>query len=85
LITNPLVPALNILVPYELTELSAHDAEDYYVEEHRAVLDALRRRNPKEASRLLIEHLDKAMKNLQALLARDPKANGDNASGTNPS
>jgi DNA-binding GntR family transcriptional regulator len=84
LITNPLVPALNILVPYELSELSAHDAEDYYVEEHRAVLAALQRRDPEEASRLLIQHLDKAMRNLQILLAREPRANGDTAGVANP-
>jgi DNA-binding GntR family transcriptional regulator len=85
LITNPLVPALNILVPYELAELTAHDAEHHYVDEHRAVLAALQRRDPEEASRLLTEHLDRAMKNLQALIARDSKANGDSPSGAKPS
>jgi DNA-binding GntR family transcriptional regulator len=72
LITSPLLPALNLLVPYELTEL--HEQHDRYVEEHREVLEALRRRDAGEATRLLIEHLEKAMNNVLALMAQNAKS-----------
>jgi DNA-binding GntR family transcriptional regulator len=71
LITSPLVPALNLLVPYELTEL--RQQHDQYAEEHRAILEALRRGALRDATRLLTEHLEKAMNNVLALMARSSK------------
>jgi DNA-binding GntR family transcriptional regulator len=70
LITGPLVPALNLLVPYELAQLRGR--VNHYANEHRAILQTIQAGKIDEACRLLTKHLHDAMTNVLTLMSRNP-------------
>jgi DNA-binding GntR family transcriptional regulator len=75
LVTGPIVPTLTFLVPHQLARLS-QQREQAYVRGHRAIFEALGRRDANGAIRLLTDHLHRGMTEVLELISADQAGRG---------